>query len=318
MIVRTLLLSMLAIGATAASAKGKPAHTRATAAPAKSVMLKQGEVGRWPGLAARRCALDGKAYPAVDSVCYFPIDIEAKAGRHPIAVWDQDGRQHKGTAIVEVVDWPTLQVTLPNDTYINVSPDNERRATKERAAVLKLFRGTPADARFSLPLGAPATPLPRNEDDFGSLRTFNAEVESQHTGRDYPVAEGSAVKAVADGTVVLAEEHFMTGKSVFIDHGDGMVSMNFHLSDIEVEPGDEVKRGQEIGKVGATGRTSGPHLHLGIRWIGARIDPQPLLDSPLTLHEVGDTPVESEHKEVRTAEPKEPVKAKPRRRSDEG
>jgi hypothetical protein len=316
MIVRTLLFSMIAIGCGEALAKAKPAKNAVAPVPSKSVTLKQGEVGRWPGLAAKRCAIDGKAYPAVDAVCYFPVDIEAKAGRHPIVVWDQDGKQHKGVAIVESVAWPTVKIELPNDTYIKVSPENEKRAAKERAEVLKLFRGKAEEPHFSLPLGAPASPLNRNEDDFGSVRTFNELVKSQHTGRDYPVADGAPVKAVADGKVVLAEEHFLTGKSVYIDLGDGMVSMNFHLSAIGVKAGDEVKRGQEIGKVGATGRASGPHLHLGVRWTGARIDPQPLLDSPLTLHEVGDKPAEAERKEERAAEPKESTQSI--RRDDEG
>ena len=129
------------------------------------------------------------------------------------------------------------------------------------------------------------------------------------------------LSAPARGTVSLTGDHFFAGKSVYVDHGGGLVSMNFHLTDIEVKPGDEVTRGQEIGKVGATGRASGPHLHLGIRWMGARIDPQPLLDSPLTLHEVGDTPAQAEQKEEKQAEPKEPAKVKPKTkapRSDEG
>lgn len=316
MIARTMLFTALAVLATDASAKTKPAKHAAAATPSKSVALKPGEVGRWPGLAAKSCGMDGKVYPSVDSVCYFPMDIEAKIGRHPITVRDQDGKQHKGVAIVSKVEWPTLKVTLPNDTYIKVSPDNQKREQHERTALLKFFAAKPGDPEFSLPLGAPATPLTRNEDDFGSIRTFNDTLQSQHTGRDYPIPEGTPVKAIADGTVLAAEEYFLTGKSVFIDHGDGMISETFHLSALDVKPGDKVKRGQEVGKVGGTGRASGPHLHLGIRWMGARIDPQPLLDSPLTLHEVGDTPTEAEHKEERAAEPKEPAKVKTN--SDEG
>lgn len=315
MIARTLLLSataLIAFGAHAKTRSAEPAHATAT----KSVALKPGEVGRWPGVAAKSCGMDGKVWPAVDSVCYFPVDIEAKRGRHRISVRDQDGKQHRAVAIVSEVEWPTLKITLPNDTYIKVSPENAKRAKRERAAVLKFFDEKPGDPMFSLPLGAPASPLPRNEDDFGSIRTFNDTLESQHTGRDYPIAEGTPVKAVADGTVLAAEEYFLTGKSVFVDHGDGMISEFFHLSELDVKPGDKVTRGQVVGKVGATGRASGPHLHLGIRWMGARIDPQPLLDSPLVLHDVGDTPAETEHKEDRAAEPKEPAKVKPT--SDEG
>jgi murein DD-endopeptidase MepM/ murein hydrolase activator NlpD len=83
--------------------------------------------------------------------------------------------------------------------------------------------------------------------------------------------------ASARGTVVLAEEHYFAGKSVFIDHGDGLITMYFHLDRLLVEKGDTVARGQRIGTVGSSGRATGPHLHFGVRWRGARIDPLLLL-----------------------------------------
>jgi murein DD-endopeptidase MepM/ murein hydrolase activator NlpD len=314
-IVRTLLLTALALAC--ASAMAKPAAAISAPAAALSVTLNQGEVARWPGIAAKSCVLGGKKYPAVDSVCYYPFDVEAQPGRHAIAVIDQDGKRHNATAIVEKVDRPKVDITLKDDSYINVSKENQKRASHEREAVLKLFGAGVGEPQFSLPLGAPASPLPKNEDDFGSQRTFNGKVESEHTGRDYPVTEGNSVRAIAAGRVVLADEHFLTGNSVYIDHGDGMVSASFHMSSVSVQAGDEVKRGQAIGKVGATGRASGTHLHLGIRWLAARVDPQPLLDSPLRLHEVGEKPAVAEHKEEKAkAEPKESNRSI--RRDDEG
>jgi len=230
---------------------------------------------------------------------------------------DQDGKRHNATAIVEKVERPKVDINLTDNAYIDVSPENQKRAAREREAVVKLFSATIEEPHFSLPLGAPASPLPKNEDDFGSLRTFNGKVESQHTGRDYPVTEGNSVRAIAAGRVVLAEEHFLTGNSVYIDHGDGMVSASFHMSSLNVQAGDEVKRGQAIGKVGNTGRTSGTHLHLGIRWLAARVDPQPLLESPLHLHDVGEPPRVAEHKDEKAkAEPKESNRSI--RRDDEG
>jgi len=314
-IVRTLLLTALVLDCATAAAKS--AAPKSAPAAALSVTLNQGEVARWPGIAAKSCVLGAKKYPAVDSVCYYPFDVEAEPGRHAIAAIDQDGKRHNATAIIERVERPKVDITLKDDAYINVSKENQKRASHEREAVLKLF-AAPIDApRFSLPLGAPASPLPKNEDDFGSLRTFNGKVESQHTGRDYPVNEGNSVRAIADGRVVLADEHFLTGNSVYIDHGDGMISASFHMTSLNVKAGDEVKRGQALGKVGATGRTSGTHLHLGIRWLAARVDPQPLLDSPLHLHDVGEKPATAEHKEERAkAEPKESNRSI--RRDDEG
>ena len=302
-----LRIVVIAIFVFAAGALGAKQHAARNApATALSVTLTQGEVARWPDIAAKRCVLGKRRYAAVNSVCYYPFDVEATPGRYAIAAIDQDGRRHNATAIVERAERPHVDITLPDDTYINVSAENQKRALREREAVLKLFAGSSSPARFSLPLGTPATPLPKNENDFGSDRLFNGKVESRHTGRDYPVNEGTSVKAVADGTVVLAADHFITGNSVYIDHGGGLVSASFHLSSLAVNTGDPVKRGQVIGKVGATGRASGAHLHLGIRWLTARVDAQPLMESPLQLHNVGEQPATTERKEQKVnAEPKE-------------
>lgn len=272
---------------------------------APSVVVAQGGVARWAGFAAQDCGFLGKRYPAVDAACYFPIDIHAKPGVHEIALYDQDGKQHLGALTVESVVFPEVEITLPDDTFVNVSEANLKRHREERTRVLALFKGTFGPARFSLPLAQPANSTPASENDFGSRRVFNGIRKSQHTGRDAPVAEGSTVKSVANGTVLLAENHFFTGNTVFVDHGAGLISMNFHLAELSVATGDEVKRGQALGKVGSTGRSTGPHLHLGMRWIGARIDPYLLLDAPTKLPTIGDTPVKAEAK-IDAAREKEP------------
>jgi murein DD-endopeptidase MepM/ murein hydrolase activator NlpD len=126
--------------------------------------------------------------------------------------------------------------------------------------------------RYELPLAPPLERL-GGAARFGSRRVFNREPRSPHSGADYSAAAGTTVFAPADGRVVLAEEQYFAGRAVFLDHGDGLLSMSFHLSETLVETGDEVRRGQPIGKVGATGRVTGPHLHFGLRWHGARVDP---------------------------------------------
>lgn len=274
---------------------------------APSVVVAQGGVARWAGIAANDCAILGRRYPAVDAVCYFPIDLHAKPGVHEIALYDQDGKQHLAALTVEAVTFPEVEIMLPDDTFVQVSEENRQRHLAERTRVLALFKTKPGPVRFSLPLGQPATIMPASENDFGSRRLFNGTRKSQHSGRDAPVALGSDVKAVADGTVVLAEAQFFTGHSVFVDHGGGLISMNFHMAEHLVAAGDEVKRGQVLGKVGSTGRSTGPHLHLGMRWMGARIDPYLLLAAPSLLPTLGDTPVKAEAKieAARAVEPQE-------------
>lgn len=282
-------------------------------------LVPQGGVARWSGLAAAECGIFGKRYPAVDAVCYFPVDIATEVGRHQVAVWDQDGAEHLGWVKVGNVDFPDVAMDLPEDLQQFVEPDAEQQArhAEERAAVLKVFEGDVGAPTFSLPLAAPAASLPKSEDDFGSIRVFNEKRRSQHTGRDYPVGAGNAVKAVADGTVLLAADHFFTGNAVYVDHGGGLVSMNFHLDELKVKDGDTVERGDTLGTIGSTGRSTGPHLHLGLRWLGQRIDPQLLLDSPNRLPAIGESDAAASAK-IDAADAKEPPETDDTLHDDEG
>ena len=151
--IRTPLLgAVLSLVACSFATAAQPAAARAAAPPNLSVTVSQGEVARWPGIAAKTCLLGQKQYPSVDSVCYYPFDVEAKPGRYPIGVIDQDGKHHRATAIVEKADWPKVDITLPNDTYIKPTAENQKRALAERTEVLKLFAFKNEPARFSLPM----------------------------------------------------------------------------------------------------------------------------------------------------------------------
>ncbi|HTU01222.1 MAG TPA: M23 family metallopeptidase, partial [Candidatus Sulfotelmatobacter sp.] len=112
---------------------------------------------------------------------------------------------------------------------------------------------------------------------FGARRIINGESRAPHTGVDFPAAAGTPVLAANAGRVALVADMFFSGRTVVLDHGDGLFTMYFHLQDTVVQPGREVKRGEALGHVGSTGRASGPHLHWGARLTGARIDPNALL-----------------------------------------
>lgn len=274
---------------------------------ANLVSAPQGGVARWAGLAAKECGIHGKRYAAVDAVCYYPVDIQTKPGSHEIALWDQDGKQHVGTLQVQDAQFPKVDMELPDSLqrYLTLSDEDKARAVAERKDIAKVLDGSDEPPRFSLPLAQPAANLPKSEDDFGSTRVFDAGHTSLHSGRDYPVGAGNTVKAVADGTVALAGDHFFAGKSVYVDHGGGLVSMNFHLDEIAVADGESVTRGQALGTIGSTGRATGPHLHLGLRWLGERIDPALLLAKPTDLPSVADSSEDAQEK-IEKAERKEP------------
>jgi murein DD-endopeptidase MepM/ murein hydrolase activator NlpD len=116
---------------------------------------------------------------------------------------------------------------------------------------------------------------------FGSRRVINGQKKRPHSGEDIAAPKGTPVLAVNTGTVVAAVDHFFSGKGVIIDHGVGLFSMYFHLSEINVQNGQALKKGAPLGKVGATGRATGPHLHWGIRLNGARVNPYALTSLPI-------------------------------------
>jgi len=122
---------------------------------------------------------------------------------------------------------------------------------------------------------------------FGSVRIMNGQARNPHNGEDIGAPFGSDVLATNDGIVRLTVDHIFSGKGVYVDHGLGFYSMYFHLSEVLVKEGDLVKTGQIIGKVGATGRATGPHLHWGVKLNGARINPYALLDLPFAENRTG-------------------------------
>jgi len=188
------------------------------------------------------------------------------------------------TTRVRVGSYPysVQHLTVTDTSKVDLSPEDLTRARREADEIARLWsKATPR--RFHLPLHAPLASLPQSA-RFGDRRVINGEPRNPHTGADYAVGVGTPVLAVADGTVALTGNFFFSGNSIFIDHGDGLISMSFHLSEIDVKTGETVHRGQVIGLSGATGRVTGPHLHFGVRWHGARIDPnilfQPLQELP--------------------------------------
>jgi len=220
-----------------------------------------------------------RTWAPLGGACYYAIDLLHAAG--PLDV-RRVRRGESESARVEVgpYDYPTQRLTLPTEK-VDLSPEDLARVQEENAAIGRLWsrRGP---ARFSLPLHPPLDPLPEGG-RFGSRRIINGQPKSPHSGADYSAPQGEPVLAAADGVAALVGEHFFSGNSVFLDHGDGLITMYFHLSRILVTEGQPVTRGQPVGAVGATGRVTGPHLHFGMRWHAAKVDPAGLLGDPAGL-----------------------------------
>lgn len=161
---------------------------------------------------------------------------------------------------------------------VNLSAENEARAAaegKKVAAAFALFSPeTPATLRLAQPV-----PGPRSS-SFGLRRVFNGESRRPHSGMDIAAPTGTPIKAPLAGKVVDVGEYFFNGGNVMLDHGQGLVTMYCHLSKIRVEVGQELKAGDVLGDVGATGRVTGPHLHWGVSLSGVAVDPALFLPLP--------------------------------------
>ena len=114
--------------------------------------------------------------------------------------------------------------------------------------------------------------------EFGTGREFNGQISSRHMGLDLAGARGDTVWAAADGVVTLADRFLLAGNLVYLNHGAGLVTGYFHLSEHLVGPGDRVRAGDPVGRVGATGRVTGPHLHWVARYGSISVDPRSLLE----------------------------------------
>jgi murein DD-endopeptidase MepM/ murein hydrolase activator NlpD len=233
-------------------------------------LVAPGGLVRWLGEGVESCGWQGQKWLPIEGSCWYPIDLLTPEG--PLEIFRvASGRREETTISVASYPYKVQRITLEDDSQVNLSAEDLARVRGEQKRISVLW-GRRGPRRFVLPLEPPLESLPAGG-RFGDRRFFNDQPRSPHTGADYAADEGVPVLAVADGVVALADDFFFSGRSVFLDHGDGLITMYFHFSEIVVEEGDEIRRGQVIGKVGQTGRATGPHLHVGVRWRGARVDP---------------------------------------------
>ncbi|HEU4684673.1 MAG TPA: M23 family metallopeptidase [Nitrospira sp.] len=209
------------------------------------------------------------------------IDMQDAPGMHELAIDVRNGDQKKRLSYnvlvtkekfgIEHLKLPKDKVDLDDKTLARWKAEQEqvRQALAENSA-LRLWRSD-----FVEPVSGKRSGI------FGSVRIMNGQPRNPHNGEDIGAPLGTEVTATNDGIVRLTVDHFFSGKGVFVDHGLGFYSMYFHLSDVLVNDGDLVQAGQVIGRVGATGRATGPHLHWGVKLNGARVNPYALLDLPL-------------------------------------
>ena len=177
---------------------------------------------------------------------------------------------------VERQPYPRVLVPLKvPEPYTAPSPEEQRQIAQDKETKAEVFKTVSAGREWK---GSFAPPVDAEISDvFGVERVFNGSVQSTHQGLDFRVPPGTSVAAVNSGRVILARPLFFEGDCVVIDHGQGLLTLYLHLSKFSVKEGDDVKKGEPIGLSGGTGRATGPHLHLAVRWQGVYLNPQVLL-----------------------------------------
>lgn len=224
--------------------------------------------------------LDSRSNEAPGYVGLLGLDMQDKPGTHELAVDIKSGEQTRHVSLNVLVIKEKFRVEhlkLPKDKV-----DLDKKALARWKAEQEAVKSALAtDSRMKLwessflePVGGKRTGI------FGSVRIMNGQARNPHNGEDIGAPMGTDVLATNNGVVRLTVDHIFSGKGVYLDHGLGFYSMYFHLSEVSVKEGDLVKAGQVVGKVGATGRATGPHLHWGVKLNGARVNPYALLELP--------------------------------------
>jgi hypothetical protein len=215
------------------------------------------------------------------------VDVETNPGRYPLTIEiDPDEPTHRTLhqqLDIQEAPYEKLPLTVP-DKFVEPNAAALKIIAADKILKDKAFAHsspTPAwSSNFLPPLRIGAM-----SDSFGTQRIFNGKLASVHRGLDYHAKPGTPISAINSGRVVLARPLYFEGGCVVIDHGLGLMSVYMHLSKINVAVGARVHRGQIIALSGATGRATGPHLHLGIRWQGSYLDPAKLFEIQLpTVH----------------------------------
>jgi murein DD-endopeptidase MepM/ murein hydrolase activator NlpD len=193
------------------------------------------------------------------------IGLDAKPGTGTLEL----PAGHAATFAIGMKNY-TVQRLRVAPSQVDLSPQDASRAAQERArihAAIAIFSPGPTALKLLQPVAGVRS------SSFGLRRVFNGQARSPHTGMDIAAPTGAPILAAADGTVVDTGDYFFNGNTVIIDHGQGLLTMYCHLSAFDVHTGDAIRRGQIIGRVGMTGRVTGPHLHFAVVLNQVFVDP---------------------------------------------
>jgi len=277
---RLALVALLAVAASgAASAARSPAIAVSIGAraqqPGELVVLTMTVPAHASHVRVQAFGREVTPYSAGDREWHalVGIDLDVKPGRYPMTI-EADAERTTYDLVVVPKRFLTRRLTV-DEAFVTPPPSAAERIAQDAQLLDLTWKSSAADRlwadRFVRPVSAQANSA------FGTRSIFNGKARSPHGGADFLSPAGTPVRAPNAGRVVVARDLYYSGNTVIIDHGLGLFSMLAHFSAIEVKEGDRVTPGQVVGRVGATGRVTGAHLHWAVRASGARVDPLSVL-----------------------------------------
>lgn len=206
------------------------------------------------------------------------IPLSMAPGPASLSIDNPDGPALPLTFVIGNIDYPEQRLTIGNKRQVDPTAEDLERIAGDRREINRAFRSwdrEPVDTAFHLPAIGPRSSA------FGLRRFFNEQPRSPHSGVDIAAPDKSNVVAPAAGVVVATGDYFFNGNTVLIHHGQGLVTMYCHLSEIDVQDGERLDAGDLIGKIGQTGRVTGPHLHWSLSLNQVRVNPELFLVEPI-------------------------------------
>ncbi|MES3007460.1 MAG: peptidoglycan DD-metalloendopeptidase family protein [Pseudomonadota bacterium] len=199
------------------------------------------------------------------------IPLDAKPGTHEVVLTAADGSTADLSFSIVDKQYVEQRLTITNERQVNPNNDDMVRINRESAEMNQAFASWDDTLVPVMQMQAP-TEGPRSS-SFGLRRFFNDQPRAPHSGMDIAAPEGTPIYAPAPGVIRATGNYFFNGNTIILDHGHGLITLYCHMNTIDVTPGTRVEAGEQIGRVGQTGRVTGPHLHWSINLNNVRVDP---------------------------------------------
>lgn len=217
------------------------------------------------------------------------LPLTTQTGKQSIKVIASGNAAHSVDFTVAEKSYTEQRLTLKNKKMVDPDPEDLKRIAREQQLSREAFAQWSDQEEVPLQFSAPVAG--RLSSPFGLRRFFNDQPRAPHSGLDIAAPQGTPVLAPAAGTIIEVGDYYFNGKSVFVDHGQGLVTMYCHLDTINVKKGDQITQGEPFATVGMSGRATGPHLHWSASLNDSRIDPSLLLtpETEASLSTTGST-----------------------------